>query len=123
MSHRHSESQPARDMHGLFRSVDDDEHTVREETFDECWNERERQYSLIVLLSRQWRQSSRGAIYYMVCVCAKELLAESERAVSEPQCQMGADSDNEHDLPVQSHRITPSPSPVRMGPTFTWFID
>ena len=26
-----------------------------------------------------WRQSSRGAIY---CMCAKELLAESERAVS-----------------------------------------
>jgi hypothetical protein len=29
-----------------------------------------------------------------VCVCAKELLAESERAVSVPQCHMGADSDN-----------------------------
>jgi hypothetical protein len=27
-------------------------------------------------------------------VCAKELLAESERAVSVPRCHMGADSDN-----------------------------
>jgi hypothetical protein len=54
-----------------------------------CWNERERQYSLIVLLSREWRQSSRGAI------------AESERAVSEPQCHMGADSDT-----VQMHHGT-----------------
>jgi hypothetical protein len=46
------------------------------------WNERERQYPLIVLLSREWSRSSRGAIYYMVCMCAKELLAESKRVVS-----------------------------------------
>jgi hypothetical protein len=34
--------------------------------------------------------------YYILhgCVCAKELLAKSERAVSAPQCHMDADSDN-----------------------------
>jgi hypothetical protein len=32
-------------------------------------------------------------LYTTWFVCAKELLAESERAVSEPQCHMGADSD------------------------------
>jgi hypothetical protein len=56
------------------------------------WNGCERQYGLI-FLSIEWSQSSRGAIYYMV-VCDKELLAESERAVSVPQCHMGADSDS-----------------------------
>jgi hypothetical protein len=33
-------------------------------------------------------------LYTTWFVCAKELLAKSERAVSEPQCHMGADSDN-----------------------------
>jgi hypothetical protein len=32
-------------------------------------------------------------LYTTWFVCAKELLAESERAVSKPQCHMGADSD------------------------------
>jgi hypothetical protein len=40
-------------------------------------------------------------LYTTWFVCAKELLAESERAVSEPQCHMGADSDT-----VQMHHGT-----------------
>jgi hypothetical protein len=35
-------------------------------------------------------------LYTTWFVCAKELLAESERVVSEPQCHMGADSDRRH---------------------------
>jgi hypothetical protein len=34
-------------------------------------------------------------LYTTWFVCAKELLAESERAVSEPQCHMGTDSDTD----------------------------
>jgi hypothetical protein len=43
-------------------------------------------------------------LYTTWFVCAKELLAESERAVSEPQCHM-ADSDKDDDFRMQEHRF------------------
>jgi hypothetical protein len=57
-------------------------------------------------------------LYTTWFVSAKELLAESERAVSEPQCHMGADSDNSSKpLYTYAREIEPVLMPTKSCPT------